>query len=71
MAINTLTNSYLTRLSVANHDGVTQQICDRLVAFVTDNQMLIAARGEVVTTPEVEAIPATRTTPGTRIKFFV
>ena len=50
MAINTLTNSYLTRLSVANHDGVTQQICDRLVAFVTDNQMLIAARGEVVAT---------------------
>ena len=48
MAINTLTNSYLTRLSVANHDGVTQQICDRLTGFTTDNQMLIAAREEVV-----------------------
>ena len=29
MAQKTLTTSYLVKLSNANHDGVTQQICDR------------------------------------------
>ena len=40
MAQKTLTTSYLAQLSNANHDGVTQQIADRLTAFVTDNTML-------------------------------
>ena len=31
------------KLSNANHDGVTQQICDRLRDFETENQMLIQA----------------------------
>ena len=35
MANKNLTTSYLTRLSMANHDGVSQQICDRLTAFAT------------------------------------
>lgn len=35
------------RLTNANHDGVTQQIDDRLQAFETDNQMLIAAAAGV------------------------
>ena len=30
MATRTLTTSYLVRLSVANHDDVTQQIDDRV-----------------------------------------
>ena len=54
MAINTLTNSYLTRLSNANHDGVTQQICDRLTGFQTTNQMLVDARQEVVVRRQAE-----------------
>jgi hypothetical protein len=41
MAKKTLTTSYLVKLSNANHDGVTQQIDDRLQAFETDNLMLI------------------------------
>ena len=43
MAQKTLTTSYLVKLSNANHDGVTQQICDRLRDFETENQMLILA----------------------------
>jgi hypothetical protein len=43
MATRTLGNSYLMRLTNANHDGVTQQIDDRLQAFETDNAMLVAA----------------------------
>ena len=42
-AQKTLTTSYLVKLSNANHDGVTQQICDRLRDFETENQMLIQA----------------------------
>lgn len=43
MATKTLTTSYLAQLTNANHDGVTQQIHDRLKAFETDNQMLAQA----------------------------
>ena len=43
MATRTLTTNYLSRLSNANHDGVSQQICDRLRDFETENQMLIQA----------------------------
>ena len=47
MATRTLVTSYLARLTNANHDGVTQQIDDRLQAFATDNQMLTAAAAAV------------------------
>ena len=47
MATRTLVISYLSRLTNANHDGVTQQIDDRLQAFETDNQMLVAASAAV------------------------
>ena len=47
MATRTLGTSYLTRLTNANHDGVTQQIDDRLQAFESDNQMLVAAASGV------------------------
>lgn len=43
MATRSLVTSYLLKLTNANHDGVTQQIDDRLQAFETDNQMLTAA----------------------------
>ena len=43
MATRTLTTNYLSRLSNANHDGVSQPICDRLRDFETENQMLIQA----------------------------
>ena len=33
MANKNLTTNYLSRLSNANHDGVSQQICDRLRDF--------------------------------------
>ena len=56
MATKTLTTNYLTKLSNANHDGVGQQICDRLVAFTTDNQMLITARQAVVTARQAEDV---------------
>ena len=36
MATRTLTTNYLSRLSNANHDGVSQQICDRLRDFETE-----------------------------------
>ncbi len=54
MANKTLTTSYLTRLSNANHDGVTQQICDRLTGFTTDNQMLSEATQGVVPARQAE-----------------
>ena len=47
MATRTLVISYLSRLTNANHDGVTQQIDDRLQAYTTDNQMLTAATAAV------------------------
>ena len=47
MPQKTLTTSYLALLSNANHDGVTTQIYDRLVAYETANQLLIAARDAV------------------------
>ena len=56
MANKTLTTSYLVKLSVANHDGVTQQICDRLNGFTTDNQMLISARQGVNTARQAEDV---------------
>jgi len=56
MAQKTLTTSYLALLSVANHDGVSQQICDRLMGFITDNQMLITTRQGVVTTRQGEDV---------------
>ena len=43
MVQKTLTTSYLIKLSTANHDGVTQQISDRLNDYTTDNAMLLAA----------------------------
>ena len=43
MANKNLTTNYLSRLSNANHDGVSQQICDRLRDFETENMMLIQA----------------------------
>ena len=39
MAIKTLTTSYLSRLTNANHDGVTQQILNRLQEAKVENQM--------------------------------
>lgn len=47
MATRTLVTAYLSRLTNANHDGVTQQIDDRLQAFETENQMLIQAAAAV------------------------
>ena len=49
MAQKTLTTSYLVKLTNANHDGVTQQIDDRLAELETENQMLIDARQAVHT----------------------
>ena len=42
------------RLTNANHDGVTQQIDDRLQAFETENQMLIQAAAAVHTARQKE-----------------
>ncbi len=47
MAQKTLTTSYLAQLTNANHDGVTQQIYDRLQGFETDNTMLQQATAAV------------------------
>ena len=41
MAQKTLTTSYLSKLANATHDGVTQQIDNRLQTFETENTMLI------------------------------
>jgi hypothetical protein len=54
MANRTLTTSFLARLSNANHDGVTQQISDRLTGFTTDNAALTAAVQGVVAARQVE-----------------
>ena len=54
MAQRILTTSFLTRLSNANHDGVTQQDCDRLTGFQTDNAALTAAVQGVVAARQVE-----------------
>ena len=56
MATKTLTTNYLTRLSNANHDGVTQQIDDRFSEFETDNQLFIAARTAVHQARQAEDI---------------
>ncbi len=54
MAKKTLTTSYLAQLSNANHDGVTQQICDRLTGYTTDNAMLTAAIADVTAARQAE-----------------
>jgi hypothetical protein len=54
MAQKTLTTSYLAQLTNANHDGVSQQICDRLTAYTTDNQMLTTAVQGVVAARQAE-----------------
>lgn len=69
MAQKTLTTSYLAQLTNANHDGVTQQIDDRLQGFETENTMLIQAGAAVhghgrARTPPTAAIRA-RTLPAT------
>ena len=51
-----LTTNYLSRLSVAYHDGVTQQIYDRLSAFETDKQLLIDAIQLVGTRRQAEDV---------------
>ena len=56
MANKNLTTSYLARLSNANHDGVTQQICDRLTGYTTDNTTLTAAVQEVVAKRQAEDV---------------
>jgi hypothetical protein len=56
MAKKTLTTSYLAKLSVANHDGVTQQIDDRFAAYETENQMFLAAAAEVHAARQAEDI---------------
>ena len=47
MAQKTLTTSYLSKLANANHDGVTQQIDDRLQVFETENTMLIQTASHI------------------------
>ena len=54
MAQKTLTTSYLAQLTNANHDGVTQQIDDRLQGFETDNTMLQQAAAAVHTARQAE-----------------
>jgi len=54
MAQKNLTTSYLTKLSNANHDGVTQQIDDRLQSFETDNLMILQAAKGVHTARQAE-----------------
>ena len=54
MAQKTLTTSYLTRLTNANHDGVTQQICNRLQETEVSNTMLAEATKAVVTARQKE-----------------
>jgi len=56
MANRTLITSFLARLSNANHDGVTQQICDRLTGYTTDNALLTAAVQDVVTGRQTEDV---------------
>lgn len=54
MANRTLTTSYFARLSNANHDGVTQQCCDRLTGFTTDNAPLTIAIQQVLAARQAE-----------------
>ena len=54
MSQKTLTTSYLARLTNANHDGVSQQICDRLTGYTTDNAMLTQAVAGVVAARQAE-----------------
>lgn len=54
MAQKTLTTSYLAQLTNANHDGVTQQIDDRLQGFESDNMMLQQAMSGVHTARQGE-----------------
>ena len=54
MAQKTLTTSYLAKLSNANHDGVTQQIDDRLQGYETDNLKVIQAAEGVHTARQAE-----------------
>ena len=56
MAKKTLTTSYLVKLSNANHDGVTQQICDRMRDFETENMMLLQAIDGVHTARQAEDV---------------
>ena len=56
MANKNLTTSYLVRLSNANHDGVTQQISDRLTGFTTDNPTLTAAVQGVTAARQAEDV---------------
>lgn len=54
MAQRILTTTFLTREPNANHDGSTQQICDRLTGFTTDNAPLTIAIQGVVSARKVE-----------------
>ena len=54
MATKSLTTSYLAQLTIANHDGVSQQICERLVNFTTANTMLQQAIALVQTRRQQE-----------------
>lgn len=54
MANRVLTTNFLTRESNANHDGSTQQICDRLTGFTTDNAPLTIAIQGVASARKVE-----------------
>ena len=54
MANRTLGTSFLVRLSNSNQDGVTQQICDRMRDFETENTMLIQAVNVVHTVRQAE-----------------
>ena len=56
MANRVLTTNYLSREQNANHDGTTQQICDRLTGFSTDNAALTAAVQGVVSARQAEDI---------------
>ena len=39
-----LNNSWFGRLTNPNHDGITQQVDDSVMAFVTDNALFIERR---------------------------
>lgn len=54
MAQKTLTTSYLARLTNANHDGVTQQICNRLQQAEVSNPMLAETVKAVVAARQQE-----------------
>ena len=60
MAQKTLTTSNLAQLTNANHDGVTQQIDDRLQGFETENTMLIQASAAVHAARQGEDEPLRR-----------